>query len=252
MSILKNLQIKYKNKPFTQSIYKYLSTEQMNILKKAMLQYGFRLFIKSLWNNLNNGIDQHQKKKKLTEYLNFEKEKQYFELLHTWDIDYSLRQICVNEKMKYDIFFSFILGEYLFEKFTIPYMVDVRIENLTYGGDLDLVSFYKNKLLGIEIKTSPPINIHLKEISAFIERSFILSDWNHVFLMDSTLRLEDKIIPMLEESLFYRNGSSSFIHHPVMRIQNQLFHIPPNIYVSNTAPALSSKIKIILSAISYN
>jgi hypothetical protein len=74
------------------------------------------------------------------------------------------------------------------------------------GGDLDVVAAAEGRLLYVEAKSSPPRQLDEAEVTAFFDRLEALRPDIALFVVDTALRLGDKVIPMLAEELSRRNG----------------------------------------------
>jgi len=74
------------------------------------------------------------------------------------------------------------------------------------GGDLDLVAVADGRLACLELKSSPPRNLERREVDAFLARSTALRPDVALFVIDTALRLEDKVVPLLVEALARRSG----------------------------------------------
>jgi hypothetical protein len=75
------------------------------------------------------------------------------------------------------------------------------------GGDLDLVAVADGRLACLELKSSPPRNLELGEVEAFLARLAALRPDVALFVIDTALRLEDKVVPLLVEALARRSGA---------------------------------------------
>jgi len=69
------------------------------------------------------------------------------------------------------------------------------------GGDLDVVAAAEGKLLYLELKSSPPKHLSATEVAAFVDRVRALRPDLTVFVMDTALRLSDKVLPLLAGEL---------------------------------------------------
>jgi hypothetical protein len=76
------------------------------------------------------------------------------------------------------------------------------------GGDLDVVAAAEGRLLYLEAKSSPPRQIAEEEVKAFLDRIEALRPDLALFVVDTALRLGDKVLPMLVEGLSRRTGLS--------------------------------------------
>ncbi|MCI0669651.1 MAG: hypothetical protein L0Y64_04235, partial [Myxococcaceae bacterium] len=92
------------------------------------------------------------------------------------------------------------------------------------GGDLDVVATAEGKLLYLELKSSPPKHLASGEVEAFLQRVRRLRPDVALFVMDTSLRLEDKVLPMLREAL----GA----HVPApRRILREVWALTPHLYL---------------------
>ena len=65
------------------------------------------------------------------------------------------------------------------------------------GGDLDVVAAAEGRLVYVEAKSSPPRQISEEEVRAFFDRLEALRPDLALFVVDTALRLGDKVVPML-------------------------------------------------------
>jgi hypothetical protein len=97
--------------------------------------------------------------------------------------------------------FEWYLAEILRRQFHADVLWGVTIPGLSCGGDFDVLALLSGKLLYIEAKTSPPKHIELKEMRAFVARVRTLSPDVAVMIVDTHLRMKDKLVPLLSEAL---------------------------------------------------
>ncbi len=69
------------------------------------------------------------------------------------------------------------------------------------GGDFDVIAAAEGKLVYLELKSSPPKNLTVAEVGAFFDRLQVLRPDLALFVVDTALRLSDKILPMLREEM---------------------------------------------------
>jgi hypothetical protein len=77
------------------------------------------------------------------------------------------------------------------------------------GGDLDVVAAAEGRLLYVEAKSSPPRQISEEEVRAFIGRLEALRPDLALFVVDTALRLGDKVVPLLADEMARRSGRTA-------------------------------------------
>jgi len=126
--------------------------------------------------------------------------------------------------------FEWFLAETLRREFAADSLRGVKLAGLPCGGDFDVVSVVSGKLLYLEAKTSPPKHIEQREINAFLERVRILSPDLSILLVDTHLRMKDKLVPMLSEGL-RRIGRRDF---GMSRIEREIFSWDRRLFLANS------------------
>jgi hypothetical protein len=119
----------------------------------------------------------------------------------------------------------------------------VKFKRPKIGGDYDLVAKIDSSLLYMEIKSSPPKQIHDSEIKAYVNRVEDMSPEISIFFVDTELRMFDKIVPMFEAEFKRRSGSEFSIE----RIEKELFHINNKIFIINSKHDISANIETVLN-----
>lgn len=123
----------------------------------------------------------------------------------------------------------------------------LKMKMRTIGGDYDLLAKIDGSILYMEIKSSPPKQIYQKEISAFFERVYDMMPEIAIFLVDTELRMKDKIVPMFEDEL-----KVSFSSPPeVKRMERELFEIVnetgrQKMFIINTKDSIINNIEKVL------
>lgn len=106
------------------------------------------------------------------------------------------------------------------------------------GGDLDVVAAAEGKLVYLEVKSSPPKHLSDGEIAAFFDRVRLVGADLTLFVVDTALRLSDKVVPMLAAECA-RRGASTL---PPRRLERELWAIGPRLYAVNSKPDLMMNI----------
>jgi len=119
----------------------------------------------------------------------------------------------------------------------------VKFKRPNIGGDYDLIAKIDDSLLYGEVKSSPPKQIYDSEIAAFLDRVADLAPAISVFLMDTELRMKDKLVPMFEKELQRRNDDPP----RVIRMERELFHIRDRIFIINARESILQNLEKVMS-----
>jgi len=134
------------------------------------------------------------------------------------------------------------VAEVLRREFSAEAVWGVKFKGRKTGGDYDVLAKLDCALCYIEVKSSPPKQIYESEIAAFLDRIADLSPEVAIFLMDTELRMKDKIVPMFEAVLAARGkGDLS-----VVRLEKELFHISHRIYIINAKYSIAGNMQNVL------
>jgi hypothetical protein len=97
------------------------------------------------------------------------------------------------------------------------------------GGDLDIVAAGEGKLIYVEVKSSPPKHVTVAEVAAFLRRVGAVRPDVALFVVDTALRLSDKVLPMFEAALS-REGAAAPAPRHVFR---ETWALTPHLYAVN-------------------
>ena len=115
-------------------------------------------------------------------------------------------------------------------RFAFDVAAGVRFHARGVGGDLDVVAAAEGKLAYLELKSSPPKNLEMHEVGAFFDRVNLLRPDVTLFVVDTALRLSDKVLPMLVTELEHRRGGTPITPR---RIERELWAVTPHLYAVN-------------------
>jgi hypothetical protein len=115
----------------------------------------------------------------------------------------------------------------------------VRLHARGVGGDLDVVAAAEGKLVYLELKSSPPKNLSTAEVSAFFDRIRLLRPDLSLFVVDTALRLSDKVLPMLVAELEPRRDESKLAPRRIIR---EIWALTSRLYAVNARPDLIANI----------
>ncbi|MFQ6091472.1 MAG: hypothetical protein ACE5OR_02135 [bacterium] len=114
----------------------------------------------------------------------------------------------------------------------------VKVLDTDLGGDYDVIARVEQKLVYVETKSSPPKNIHQESIDEFLGRWEDLKPNLAIYLVDTHLRLEDKINKMFRWGLMARHSALRRRRRLIKRIYDRIFLVPGNIMIINSKPDL--------------
>jgi hypothetical protein len=119
----------------------------------------------------------------------------------------------------------------------------VKFKRPRVGGDYDVIAKIDGALIYVEVKSSPPKQIYDSEITAFFDRVADLAPAIAVFLMDTELRMKDKLVPMFEAELARRFAYPP----PITRLERELFHIQDRIFLMNAKESIIGNLERVSS-----
>lgn len=120
----------------------------------------------------------------------------------------------------------------------------IKFRRPRVGGDYDVIAGLEATLVYAEVKSSPPKQIFESEIDAFLERVEDLAPEIAVFLMDTELRMKDKIVPLFEAALKKRSSNPA----PIVRMERELFQISDRIFIINAKQSIVHNIEKVISS----
>jgi len=124
-------------------------------------------------------------------------------------------------------------------RFGFDVATGVRLHAPGVGGDLDVVAAAEGKLGYLELKSSPPKNLAVREVAAFFDRVCLLRPDLTLFVVDTALRLSDKVLPMLVAELEHRRGETKLLPR---RLEREIWALTPHLYAVNGRPDLIANI----------
>lgn len=208
---------------------------------EMMKKYSFRLFLRE--------IIKHQeffKLENVTRYATQEVTKNYVEYMIETGLVEKLPdgfRLTIGPVKSFGETLEWFVSETFKIEFAAEAIWGIRFKRPKVGGDYDLIAKVDGKILYMEIKSSPPKQIYQKEITAFFDR---LSDFLPeigIFFVDTELRMKDKIVPMFEEELKARYGTSP----KIIRMEKELFQIDNKIFIINAKDSIAANLEKVLS-----
>jgi len=135
------------------------------------------------------------------------------------------------------------IAELLKREFGAEVLWGVKFKRPKVGGDYDVLAKLDGSLLYVEVKSSPPKQVTDSEVAAFLDRVEDLAPELSIFLMDTELRMKDKLVPMFEQELAKRSSEPP----PVLRLERELFHVQERIFIVNAKENIGRNIGTVVA-----
>lgn len=141
---------------------------------------------------------------------------------------------CVSPVYSFGSTLEWFIAEVFKREFTSPAIYGVSVKKTPSGGDYDVIASWNQRLVYVEVKSSPPKGVERNEISSFFSRMDDLLPEVGILFNDTQLRMKDKLVVMFEEELEERYGRESKTLYPVERLIGELFHVQNHIFIVNS------------------
>jgi hypothetical protein len=136
------------------------------------------------------------------------------------------------------------IAELLKREFGAEVLWGVKFKRPKVGGDYDVLAKLDGSLLYVEVKSSPPKQVMVSEVAAFLDRVADLAPETAVFLMDTELRMKDKLVPMFEHELAKRSIGSP---PAVVRIERELFAVRDRLFIVNAKESIGRNLEKVIA-----
>lgn len=141
---------------------------------------------------------------------------------------------CVSPLYSFGPTLEWFIAEVFKREFASPAIYGVSVKKTPSGGDYDVIASWNQRLVYVEVKSSPPKGVELNEISSFFSRMEDLLPEVGILFNDTQLRMKDKLVVMFEEELEKRYGRESKTLYPVERLIGELFHVQNHVFIVNS------------------
>jgi hypothetical protein len=138
--------------------------------------------------------------------------------------------------------FEWFVAEILRRQFHADALWGVTIPGLSCGGDFDILALLSGRLLYLETKTSPPKHIEQREMRAFVQRVRKLSPDLAILLVDTHLRMKDKLVPLLSEAL----REEGVVEGGMTRLEKETFVWDGRLYLTNSKRDIGGNLSLCL------
>ncbi len=136
------------------------------------------------------------------------------------------------------------VAEIFRREFSAEALWGVKCRRPRIGGDYDVLARFDGILCHVETKSSPPKQVTDRQVRAFIDRCSDLSADLSVFLMDTELRMKDKIVPLFEQELARMPHTD--MPGEVVRIEKELFRIGSTVFIINAKDSITANLQLIV------
>jgi len=198
--------------------------------------YAFRLFLRGAIHKSESFLP-----RETTRYLTPEQSKNYADTLVNLGLAEKISRSRYRMKWRARSFggtLEWYVARELERRFGFDVATGIKFHVEGVGGDLDVVAAAEGKLVYMELKSSPPKNLTGSEMAAFCDRLNLLRPDVSLFVVDTALRLSDKVVPMLVDEL-RRSGLDGIRPR---RVAGQIWELRPYVYAVNGSRDLMANI----------
>ncbi|GLI35844.1 cell division protein ZapB [Desulforhabdus amnigena] len=216
------------------------SSLQKERFYRLMRRYSFRLFLRELiqapegsdWRALNR----YCSLKTVRSYMKELSHMNIVELLP--DFGYRLRSSPIPS---FGPTLEWYVCEIFRREFLAPALFNIRLRQTRFGGDYDVISIVAGYLVYVEVKSSPPRGVESPAVIAFLNRIRDLQPHMAIFLVDTELRMKDKMVPLFEEAFEREHRNPE--EWKAKRLVNEIFQIRHAIYLINSRKGIYSNLR---------
>jgi len=205
---------------------------------RLMRRYSFRLFMRDLI-RMPHGRDFSG----LTRYCSLRTVRGYMSILAELEVvstgggGYSLsRQV-----PSFGPTLEWFVCEIFRREFLAPALFNVHLQNTRFGGDYDVISILAGHPVYVEVKSSPPRGVEHQAVNAFLRRVTDLRPHVAILLVDTELRMADKLAPLLSEGLELEGKRGP--KWAVLRLVDEIFHVGHSVYLINSRKGVYSNLR---------
>lgn len=206
-------------------------------LYDRLKKYSFRLFLRDLIKR-RSGFSVHDlhrycSRKTVSTYLGFLKRLGVLEELGPDNF-----RLGLNGVYSFGDTLEWFVAQVLAREFYAVSSWGVTLEGTCYGGDYDVLATAENRAIYVEVKSSPPKQMDLTEVRSFLNRFEDLGPDLSIFLEDTQLRLEDKILPLFSAAMEEQPHLNRANANPERLPGGDVFTWGNRLFVMNAEPDL--------------
>lgn len=193
---------------------------------ELLKKYSFRIFMRDVIKNkksfTSDDLLKYVSRECVNTYTRFLLERNIVEIKK--DGSYRLKKKSV---FSFGETLEWFVAKIFENEFSAEAMWGVRLKGGISGGDYDVLTTFENRIVYVEVKSSPPANVEEREVITFLERAQELKPSMAIFLEDTQLRMKDKMVPFFENAVKDKSLQ-------VERLRDEIFAIGHNIYITNS------------------
>ncbi|RMG03306.1 MAG: hypothetical protein D6726_05905 [Nitrospirae bacterium] len=137
---------------------------------------------------------------------------------------------------------EWFVSELLRREFCAQVLRGVKFSGRRVGGDYDIIARINGELCYVEVKSSPPRQVYDREVRAFLRRFLDLLPDVAIFLMDTHLRMKDKLVPMFDDAI----SELRDIDGAMKRVEAECFTFEDRVFLVNSKPGIEYNIAKII------
>jgi hypothetical protein len=221
-----------------------LSSELITSFYEKMKRYSFRLFLRELVKIGSPFCPQD-----LTRYCSNRVAEEYTRFLNATAtvVPFEQDRYRFNRPMvsSFGPTLEWFVAQIFEREFACPAIFGVHFRETDTGGDYDVLTHWEDRLVYVEVKSSPPKSIEDPEISAFLFRLHDLIPDVAFFFNDTHLRLKDKVIQIFEREMM-RDLEERLVSNRPERLSDEIYHVDHWIYILNSKRDIVSNFSICL------
>jgi hypothetical protein len=213
-----------------------LSAETADALAERLGHYAFRLFLRGVIHHADGFAPDEA-----TNYVTAAQARVFTETLVALGVVAAIgrdRYRLVRHANSFGGTLEWYVGRELRRWLGFDVATGVKFHARGIGGDLDLIAAAEGKLIYVELKSSPPKHLSNGEVGAFFDRVRLVRPNLALFVVDTALRLSDKVVPMLADELARRSEAAAV----PCRVERDLWSLGRSLYVVNSRPDLIANI----------
>jgi hypothetical protein len=177
-----------------------LQPPELEAFYQQMHSYAFRLFLRDLIHH-RSGFGMED----LLRYVNAETAARYLGALAGWRLIEPIGdgrwRLGASQARSFGETLEWYVAQLFSRGFGCTAAWGVRATWSGTGGDYDVLALIEGRLACVEVKSSPPKHITVETVANFLRRIEELGPALSIFLEDTHLRLEDKVLPLFAEAL---------------------------------------------------